>query len=94
MRFGPKYLLVIVDYYSKWPEIYGLRGISSAKVIAVLKRVFGRLGFPNTIVSDNGRQLISKKFSDYLASIGGKSSAGCIVCSRTERVSIANEPDD
>ena len=29
----PRYLLVLVDYYSKWPEVFGLQTIIAQKVI-------------------------------------------------------------
>ena len=61
-----KYLLVIVDYFSKWPEIIGMTSITSSSVIAALRRVFARYGIPKGIVSDNGTQFVSRDTEAFL----------------------------
>ena len=64
---GPsKYLLVIVDYYSKWPEVIPITKISSESIIKSLRQVFVRFGLPKEIVSDNGTQLVSEEFEKFL----------------------------
>ena len=70
MKKGPKYLLVIVDYYSKWPEVWPIKKITSSEVIRVMRSTFGRMGYPREIVSDNGTQLVSKKVEEWLSSNG------------------------
>ena len=67
---GSRYLLVCMDYYSKWPDIISLSDISSDCVIPELEKIFGRLGFPNTIVSDNGTQFVSNKTAKFLKECG------------------------
>jgi len=51
-----KFLLVGVDYFTKWIEAEPLATISAAKVKGfVWKNIICRFGIPHTIVSDNGR---------------------------------------
>ncbi|KIH67533.1 hypothetical protein ANCDUO_02135 [Ancylostoma duodenale] len=48
------YYLVVVDAFSKWPEMIGMSNISATKTVKALKSLFARYGLPQTIVSDNG----------------------------------------
>lgn len=70
---GPRdgeYFLVIVDAYSKWPEIYQMRTITSASTIAKLRETFARFGMPKVIVSDNGSQFTSEVFKSFCTQNG------------------------
>ena len=60
------YLLVLMDYYSKWPEVIGLYSITSKVIINVLIGIFARCGVPRELVSDNGRQFISEEMKMFL----------------------------
>ena len=65
---GREYLLVI-DYYSNYPEVALLEKTSLKAVIKKLKSIFSRHGIPSKLITDNGRQFISsefKSFTDYL----------------------------
>ena len=55
---GQNYLL-LVDYYSNFPEICLLKDTHSSTVITHMKSIFARYGIPKTIVSDNGPQYSS-----------------------------------
>jgi hypothetical protein len=50
---GEDTYLVIVDYYSKYPEICKLSSKSSEAVIKALKSIYARHGIPKTLISDN-----------------------------------------
>ena len=67
-EFRKSHYLVIVDYYSNYPEVcfMGKQDPSSSQVIAHLKSVFARHGIPKTLVSDNGPQFASEKFRQFL----------------------------
>ena len=53
LEFGGKDYLVIVDYFSKYPEVVRLSGKSESCVISALKSVYARHGIPDTLINDN-----------------------------------------
>lgn len=57
--------LIIVDAYSKYPEVVKMSSTSSQSTIGVLRQIFSRLGFPDTLVSDNGPQFVSDEFKQF-----------------------------
>ncbi|KAL3071067.1 hypothetical protein niasHT_033207 [Heterodera trifolii] len=57
--------LVIVDSFSRWPEVFMLRHTSSQYVIEQLQWLFDWFGIPKTLVSDNGPQFTSSHFKDF-----------------------------
>ncbi|CAH8606257.1 unnamed protein product [Schistosoma rodhaini] len=60
-----QYFLVVVDSYSKWPEIYVVRRPSTSETLLHLRQLFGRFGTPNVLVSDNGTQFTSLEFAEF-----------------------------
>ena len=65
-------LLVIVDYYSRYPEVEILKSVTSEVIIQRLVRIFAIYGIPEEIVTDNGRQFISDTFETFLKRNGIK----------------------
>ena len=61
---GKSYLLV-VDYFSRYPEVVKLKATTSGSIIDALKGVFSRHGIPETLVSDNGPQYASQEFMEF-----------------------------
>jgi len=64
---GNQYIMVLVDYFTKWVEEEPTRAITSKDVIRFLLRVFARHGIPEIIVTDNGTQFssdVTKAFMD------------------------------
>ena len=59
------YILVVIDYYSRYKEIKITKTITSAQIIKNLEEIFSRLGYPLSITADNGRQFISEEFKDF-----------------------------
>ena len=55
--------LVVVDYFSRYPEVIQLRSTTLGSVVEALKAIFARYGIPETVVSDNGPQYASEEFS-------------------------------
>ena len=55
-----KQYLLIVDYFSKFPIIRKLQGLSTGYVISELKGIFGENGIPETVISDGGPQFRSE----------------------------------
>lgn len=65
-----KHYLLVVDYFSRYPEITHLTSTTSAAVITSLKSIFARHGIPETVRSDNGPQYASQEFSKFADSYG------------------------
>lgn len=62
----PRNLLLVVDAYSKWLEVFLMRSITAENTIDRLRTLFASYGLPEEIVSDNGSQLTSAEFADFL----------------------------
>ena len=60
------HLLVVVDYYSKWPEIPFLTKTDAGTVIKCLQSMFYTHGLPETLRSDNGPPFASREFEGFL----------------------------
>ena len=61
-----KYIIVLVDYLTKWVEAEPLQTTESDQVMQFLKKVFARHGIPEVLVTDNGPQFISDKTKGFL----------------------------
>lgn len=64
--------LVVVDYYSKWPEVAKLDQLSSQHIVNHLKSLFARYGIPDEIVTDNGPQYSAREFANFAKAYGFK----------------------
>ena len=51
------YYLIVVDSFTKWPEVVKYRRSHVQK-----HKIFTRFGVPDAIVSDNGTQFMAKEF--------------------------------
>ena len=64
-RSGNKYVLVIMDYATKWPKAFPLRNITSETIIECLIEVTSRLGVPKEVLSDNGTNFVSTMMRQF-----------------------------
>ena len=64
------YLLVLVDYFSRFVEVDIIRTTSTDTVVSCLRKHFARHGLPDSLRSDNGPQFISAGFENFLAEHG------------------------
>ncbi|KAK2410233.1 hypothetical protein QL285_045607 [Trifolium repens] len=56
-----KYLIVAVDYFTKWVEAEPLAKITAFNILRFFKRdVLARFGIPQVVVTDNGTQFTDK----------------------------------
>ncbi|GJQ89867.1 reverse transcriptase domain-containing protein [Tanacetum coccineum] len=60
---GNKYILVVVDYLSKWVEAKALPTNDARVVVKFLKSLFARFGTPRAIISDRGTYFCNDKFA-------------------------------
>ena len=68
---GNKYLLVVMDYFSKWPEVYALPN-QEAKTVAeaFVENWITRFGVPVELHSDQGRNFESSIFQEVCTLLG------------------------
>ena len=57
--------LIIVDSFSKWPEIFKRRHSTSKNTANVLNDIFSLFGTPKTLVSDNRTLFTGREFKDF-----------------------------
>ena len=62
--------LVLVDAYSKYPEVVKMNTTTSSATISVLREVFSRQGLPEILVSYNGLQFTTSEFQEFCAQNG------------------------
>uniref|UniRef100_A0A336LRD2 RNA-directed DNA polymerase n=1 Tax=Culicoides sonorensis TaxID=179676 RepID=A0A336LRD2_CULSO len=60
-----EFLLVVVDYFSRWMDVKIMNIITSEATIQKLEDIFLYQGYPISITLDNGRQFVSTKFKEY-----------------------------
>ena len=60
-----KYYLIIMDSFSKWPEVYAMTKINSEDTVKNLRDFCSRFGLPKKIISHNGKQLVSEEFENF-----------------------------
>ncbi|KAK0581724.1 hypothetical protein LWI29_017165 [Acer saccharum] len=73
MSFGKRYILVAVDYVSKWIEAIATPTCEGKEVTKFLRgNIFTRFGTPRVIVSDGGSHFCNKRFDALLKKYGVK----------------------
>ena len=66
---GSTYLLV-VDYFSRYPEVIKLNTTTSKTVISSLKSIFSHHGILSILMSDNGPQFDSSEMKTFASNYG------------------------
>ncbi|UYV83269.1 K02A2.6-like [Cordylochernes scorpioides] len=70
-KFENKWYLVIIDYYSRFPEMIQLDRLTANVVVRSCKSIFARHGIPETVVSDNGTQFgAARQFANFARQYG------------------------
>ena len=66
-----RFVLVAVDYFTKWAEVEALANIQDTNMKKfVWKNIVTRFGVPNSLVTDNGLQFDSKDFWIFCSKLG------------------------
>ena len=66
---GKEYVL-LMDYYSHYPEMAVLKDTTASTVVTHIKSFFARHGIPGTVRSDNGPQFSCQTFKDFAEEYG------------------------
>jgi RNase H-like domain found in reverse transcriptase/Reverse transcriptase (RNA-dependent DNA polymerase)/Integrase zinc binding domain/Integrase core domain len=65
-----RFIIVAMDYYTKWPEAAVCGHATSAAVIDFLTGLFDHYGIVEEIATDNGVQFTSEEFTSFLQRLG------------------------
>ncbi|GKV11571.1 hypothetical protein SLEP1_g22819 [Rubroshorea leprosula] len=69
--FGKAYILVAVDYVSKWVKVVACFTNDARVVVKFLKsNIFTRFGTPRAVISDGGKHFCNRQFENLLAKYG------------------------
>ena len=63
-RSGHRYILVIYDYSTRYPEAIPLRSIDAEHIAKELIKVFAQVGIPEEVLTDQGSNFTSKLLSE------------------------------
>lgn len=70
---GKRYLLTIVDRFSRWPEAYPIDDINTKTIARIFVQEYvSRFGVPNEITTDQGTQFESRLFKELLVVLGSR----------------------
>ncbi|GJX44752.1 reverse transcriptase domain-containing protein [Tanacetum coccineum] len=67
---GNKYILVAVDYLSKWVKAKALPNNDVRVIVKILKSLFARFGTPRPIISDRGTHFCNDQFTKVMLKYG------------------------
>ncbi|XP_026819318.1 uncharacterized protein K02A2.6-like [Rhopalosiphum maidis] len=67
-----KMSLIIIDSYSKWPEVFEVDNAETFYTLEKLKETFARFSLPDTIVSDNDTPFTTIEFIKFCETNGIK----------------------
>ncbi len=68
--FGNEYVLVVIDYYTRFPMVAVLKSITSKSIINQVNKWFTVFGYPVSIKNDNAQNFVSEEFQTYLKQHG------------------------
>ena len=69
--YGHKYILLAVDYVSKWVETIPTITYDAKVVLRfIMSNIFSRFGTPRAVISDEGSHFCIKLFASLLANMG------------------------
>ena len=68
-----KFLVVSIDYFTKWVEAKTLATITERNIRSfVWRNIICRYGIPRVLISDNGKQFDNSAFRDFCSELGIK----------------------
>ena len=71
--YGHKYILLVVDYMSKWVEAIPTITCDAKVILRFIRsNIFSRFGTPRAVISNEGSHLYNNLFASLLAKYGVK----------------------
>ena len=67
-----KMFLIVIDAYSKWPEVVAMNESTSSATVSKLRRMFATHGLPKVSVSDNGPAFVGEVLREFMKRNGVK----------------------
>ncbi len=67
---GHRYILVVSNYATRYPEAFPLRSITTPKIIHALVQLFSRVGIPEEILTDQGTNFTSRLMGQLNKQLG------------------------
>uniref|UniRef100_A0A3P9M6S3 Gypsy retrotransposon integrase-like protein 1 n=1 Tax=Oryzias latipes TaxID=8090 RepID=A0A3P9M6S3_ORYLA len=67
---GHKYILVVCDYATRYPEAFPLKRIKARQIVNCLIQLFSRVGIPCEIITDQGTNFTSNLLKDVYRLLG------------------------
>ena len=61
-----EYIIIIIDDFTRYPEVIPLKTLTAMKVIQEMDTIFSRFGNPNILKIDNGPPFNSHEFTSYI----------------------------
>jgi transposase InsO family protein len=70
-KTGNRYILTVLDHFSKWTEAFPIRNHEAVTVAKILAdQVFARFGIPLQLLSDRGQEFESSLMKELCAALG------------------------
>jgi hypothetical protein len=60
-----KYILIVVDLFTRWPEAFALQNINGSALVTCMLKVMTRQGFIRQLLCDNASYNVGKEFSTF-----------------------------
>lgn len=71
-KTGNRFMLVVTDYATKYPEVFPLKSVKAKTVAFSLVQFFSRVGFPCEILTDQGTNFMSELLKQVYQLLGIK----------------------
>ncbi|XP_041945156.1 uncharacterized protein LOC121707019 [Alosa sapidissima] len=69
---GHRYILVVCDYATRYPEAFPLRKVTATTISQAILQLFSRVGIPQEIITDQGTAFVAKKMRQVYSLLGIK----------------------
>ena len=73
---GGQHLFVVIDYYSRWPEVVCSTKTTAHRIVKSLEAMFHTHGIMQTLRSDNGQPFALAEFRQFLDYLGTQHKKG------------------